>query len=83
MTISERENNEDDSGRPQSCSFSATLKTGSSKADLFPGYNQNQSLEAALVAGYCGLILDSCLCNGSFGETLQGLWKGEEVVSAR
>jgi len=60
--------------------FSMVHNAHSSKADLFLGYNNNKRLEDALVAGYRGLMLDSCICDGSIGETLQNLWKGEGVV---
>ena len=53
----------------------------SSKADLFLAHNNNKGLEEALVAGFRGLMLDSCICDGSIGETIQNLWKGEDLVS--
>ena len=53
----------------------------SSKDKLFVGYNNLASLEDALIAGYRGLMLDSCICDGSFGEKLQNYLKGEEMVS--
>ena len=52
----------------------------SSKSDLFAGYNNNKPLEAALVAGFRGLMLDSCICDGSIGETIQNWVKGEDKV---
>jgi len=53
----------------------------SSKADLFLAYNNRKSSEEALVAGFRGLMLDSCICDGSIGETLQNLWKEKDLVS--
>lgn len=50
----------------------------SSAKDLFVGYNNERSLEAALVAGFRGLMLDSCMCDGSLGETIQNFVKGED-----
>lgn len=50
----------------------------SSKADQFiVGYNNNKGLEDALVAGYRGLMLDSCICDESLGETINNLWQAE------
>jgi len=51
----------------------------SSKADLFLAYNNRKSSEEALVAGFRGLMLDSCICDGSIGETLQNLWKEKDL----
>lgn len=51
----------------------------SSKEDYFLGYNNNERLEDALVAGYRGLMLDSCICDGSIGEKIQGFLKGEQM----
>jgi len=59
--------------------FSMVHNAHSSKADLFLGYNNNKRLEDALVAGYRGLMLDSCICDGSIGERIQTFWKGEGV----
>ena len=50
----------------------------SSSKNLFAGYNNLEPLEQALVSGYRGLMLDSCICDGSLGETVQGFLKGEE-----
>ena len=50
----------------------------SSSKNLFAGYNNLEPLEQALVNGYRGLMLDSCICDGSLGETVQGFLKGEE-----
>ena len=52
----------------------------SSKDDLFAGYNNLKPLEEALVAGYRGLMLDSCICDGSIGEQVQNFLKGEDTV---
>ena len=49
----------------------------SSKDNLFAGYNNLKAMEGALVAGYRGLMLDSCICDGSIGETVQGILKGD------
>ena len=49
----------------------------SSRDDLFLAYNNNEAMEWALVAGYRGLMLDSCVCDGSIGEQIQSFWKGE------
>lgn len=48
----------------------------SSRDDFFAGYNNNRPLEEALVAGYRGLMLDSCICDGSIGEAIQNYLKG-------
>ena len=37
-------------------------------------------MEWALVTGYRGLILNSCVCDGSIGEQIQSFWKGEGIV---
>lgn len=50
----------------------------SSKDDLFAGYNNNKNLESALVAGYRGLMLDSCICDGSIGEAIVNWYKGQD-----
>ena len=52
----------------------------SSKADYFLAYNNNKNMEEALVAGYRGLMLDSCICDGSIGEYVQQIFKGEDNV---
>ncbi|KAL7536716.1 hypothetical protein ACHAXR_007357 [Thalassiosira sp. AJA248-18] len=51
----------------------------SSYEDYFAGYNNQKSLEKALVEGYRGLMLDSCICDGSLGETIQNWVKGEDL----
>lgn len=43
----------------------------SSYDDYFIAANNNGSLEKALVAGYRGLMLDSCLCDGGLAEYVQ------------
>ena len=52
----------------------------SSKADYFLAYNNNKNMEEALVAGYRGLMLDSCICDGSIGEQVHQIFKGEDNV---
>ncbi|KAL3779304.1 hypothetical protein ACHAW5_006470 [Stephanodiscus triporus] len=50
----------------------------SSRNDLFAAYNNIESLERALVAGYRGLMLDSCICDGtSIGQEAQNIIRGE------
>lgn len=51
----------------------------SSKIDLFAGYNNDRPLEEALVGGYRGLMLDSCICDGSLGEKIGAIIKGEDA----
>ena len=43
----------------------------SSYDDYFIAANNNGSLEKALVAGYRGLMLDSCLCDGGLAQYIQ------------
>lgn len=43
----------------------------SSYDDYFLAANNKQPLEQALVAGYRGLMLDSCLCDGGLKKYLQ------------
>ena len=50
----------------------------SSRDDLFAAYNNIENLEKALVAGYRGLMLDSCICDGSIGEEVANFMKGDE-----
>lgn len=50
----------------------------SSKADYFLAYNNNKNMEEALIAGYRGLMLDSCICDGSIGEYVQEIFNGED-----
>ena len=59
-------------------SFAMVHNAMSSRDNLFGGYNNLLGLEDALVKGYRGLMLDSCICDGSLGETLQGFIKGED-----
>lgn len=59
-------------------SFAMVHNAMSSSKNLFAGYNNLEPLEQALVNGYRGLMLDSCICDGSLGETVQGFLKGEE-----
>ena len=56
--------------------FAMVHNAMSSRENLFAGYNNLKSMEGALVAGYRGLMLDSCICDGSIGETVQGILKG-------
>jgi hypothetical protein len=49
----------------------------SSRDDLFTAYNNVHPLKGALVAGYRGLMLDSCVCNGSIGENVANAIKGD------
>lgn len=49
----------------------------SSRDNYFAGYNNLKPLEEALVAGYRGLMLDSCICDGSIGEKIQNILKGD------
>ena len=58
--------------------FAMVHNAHSSYDDLFVGYNNNRPLEEALVEGYRGLMLDSCMCDGSLGETVGNFLKGEE-----
>jgi hypothetical protein len=48
-----------------------------SRDDLFATYNNVHPLKKALVAQYCGLMLDSCVCNGSMGEDVANAIKGD------
>lgn len=57
--------------------FAMVHNAMSSRENLFAGYNNLKSMEGALVAGYRGLMLDSCICDGSIGETVQGILKGD------
>lgn len=59
--------------------FAMVHNAMSSKNDLFAGYNNLRPLEEALVQGYRGLMLDSCICDGSLGEKVQNFLKGEET----
>lgn len=43
----------------------------SSYEDYFIAANNNESLEKALVAGYRGLMLDSCLCDGGLSKYME------------
>ena len=43
----------------------------SSYEDYFVAANNNESLEKALVAGYRGLMLDSCLCDGGLSKYME------------
>ena len=61
--------------------FAMVHNAHSSKEDLFAGYNNDGGLEGALVAGYRGLMLDSCICDGSLGEKVNNFLKGQETVS--
>eukprot|EP00578_Thalassiosira_sp_NH16_P002080 CAMPEP_0181133622 /NCGR_PEP_ID=MMETSP1071-20121207/31625_1 /TAXON_ID=35127 /ORGANISM="Thalassiosira sp., Strain NH16" /LENGTH=345 /DNA_ID=CAMNT_0023220031 /DNA_START=298 /DNA_END=1335 /DNA_ORIENTATION=- len=51
--------------------FAMVHNAHSSKEDLL--------LEGALVAGYRGLMLDSCICDGSLGEKVNNFLKGQET----
>ncbi len=50
--------------------------TMSSRDNLFAAYNNLHPLEGALVAGYRGIMLDSCVCDGSIGEDVANAIKG-------
>ena len=74
-------------GLPSNCNlpvnevtFGMVHNAFSSKADLFAGYNNLRPLEEALVQGYRGLMLDSCICDGSLGEKIGAIIKGEDAV---
>jgi hypothetical protein len=56
--------------------FAMVHNAMSSRDDLFAAYNNIQTLEKALVAGYRGLMLDSCICDGSIGEDVANAIKG-------
>ena len=56
--------------------FAMVHNAMSSRDDLFAAYNNIQTLEKALVAGYRGLMLDSCICDGSLGEDVADVIKG-------
>jgi hypothetical protein len=43
----------------------------SSYEDYFVAANHNESLEKALVAGYRGLMIDSCLCDGGLKKYME------------
>jgi hypothetical protein len=50
----------------------------SSRDNLFAAYNNVHPLERALVGGYCKLMLNLCICNGSIGEDVANAIKGDE-----
>ena len=52
----------------------------SSRDHNFLGYNNIDSLKKALVSGYRGLMLDSCICDGSIGEDAQSFIAGETMM---
>jgi len=51
--------------------FAMVHNAMSSYEDYFIAANNNESLEKALVAGYRGLMLDSCLCDGGLRKFMQ------------
>jgi hypothetical protein len=65
--------------------FAMVHNAMSSRNDLFAAYNNIESLEKALVAGYRGLMLDSCICDGtSIGQEAANIIKGDgDKVSER
>ncbi len=48
-----------------------------SREDLFMAYNNMHPLKEVLVAGYRGLMLNSCVCNVSVGEDVANAIKGD------
>ncbi len=48
-----------------------------SRDNLFAVYKNVHPLKGALVAGYRGLMLDLCICNGSMGENVANAIKGD------
>lgn len=59
--------------------FAMVHNAMSSRDHNFLAYNQLGSLEKALVAGYRGLMIDSCICDGSIGEDIQNFIAGKET----
>ena len=57
--------------------FAMVHNAMSSRDDLFAAYNNIENLERALVAGYRGLMIDSCICDGSLGEEVANFVKGD------
>jgi len=57
--------------------FAMVHNAQSSRANLFAAYNNLKPLEEALIAGYRGLMLDSCICDGSIGEKITNYFNGE------
>lgn len=62
--------------------FAMVHNAMSSRDDLFAAYNNVRPLEDALVAGYRGLMLDSCICEGNVGEKIANFFKGEDDLGS-
>jgi hypothetical protein len=63
--------------------FAMVHNAMSSRDDLFAGYNHLEPLEEAMVAGYRGLMLDSCNCAGSVEEEVKNYFNGDEGDAVR
>ncbi len=63
--------------RLNKATFAMVHNAMSSKDDLFVAYNNLHPLEGALMVGYCGIMLDSCVCDGSSGEDVAKAIKGD------
>ena len=63
--------------------FAMVHNAMSSRDDLFAGYNNLEPLEEAMVAGYRGLMLDSCNCAGSVEEEVKNYFNGDEGDAVR
>ncbi len=63
--------------RLNEATFAMVHNAMSSRDDLFVAYNNLHPLEGALVAGYHGIMLDSCMCNRSIGEDVANAIKGD------
>ncbi len=63
--------------------FAMVHNAMSSRDDLFAGYNNLEPLEEAMVAGYRGLMLDSCNCAGSVEEEVTSFFNGEGDATVR
>jgi hypothetical protein len=60
--------------------FAMVHNAMSSRDYNFLAYNHIDSLEKALVAGYRGLMIDSCICDGSLGEDVQNFIAGQTTM---
>ena len=59
--------------------FAMVHNAMSSRDYNFLAYNHIDSLEKSLVAGYRGLMIDSCICDGSLGEDVQNFIAGHTM----
>jgi hypothetical protein len=63
--------------RLNKATFAMVHNTMSSRDNLFAMYNNVHPLEGALMAAYRGLMLDSCVCDGSMREDITNAIMGD------